>query len=382
MNQAVVSSAFDGGNIRVVDSSDPLNIQLEISADNASDFFQWFYFRFEGQVGRKYKIRIINAGNASYTDGWKDYSVCTSWNREDWFRTSTQYSDGVLSFEFMMQHNAVYFSYFTPYSHERHLDLLAWTQEDERVSISTLGETLDGHAMSLLRVSDCDKPKYKVWIIARQHPGETMAEWFVEGLLEALLDRDNPQSCELLQSTAFFIVPNMNPDGAMRGNLRTNAAGANLNREWLEPSMANSPEVYLVREKMLAEGGDLFLDIHGDEALPYNFVAGCEGNPGYGDYQKTLEQIFKQAYMQISPDFQDTVAYPKTPAGKSNLSIAANWMGEKFNTLSFTIEMPFKDNADLPNPITGWSAARSAQLGGDVLFPIRAALTEIAANKA
>ena len=28
----------------------------------------------------------------------------------------------------------------------------------------------------------------------------------------------------------------MNPDGSVRGNLRTNAAGANLNREWMTPS--------------------------------------------------------------------------------------------------------------------------------------------------
>ena len=28
--------------------------------------------------------------------------------------------------------------------------------------------------------------------LARQHPGETMAEWFVEGLLERLLDNADP----------------------------------------------------------------------------------------------------------------------------------------------------------------------------------------------
>jgi len=228
--------------------------------------------------------------------------------------------------------------------------------------------------MSLLHISGTDTPQHTVWLIARQHPGETMAEWFVEGLLEALLDRDNSQATQLLQTTEFYIVPNMNPDGSVRGNLRTNAAGANLNREWQSPTMEQSPEVYLVREKMLAVGGDLFLDIHGDEALPYNFVAGCEGNPSYNDYHARLECVFKEAFMQISADFQDQVGYPKTPAGKANLTIAANWLGEQFKTLAFTIEMPFKDNANLPNPRTGWSASRSAQLGKDVLFPIRATL--------
>lgn len=35
-----------------------------------------------------------------------------------------------------------------------------------------------------------------------------------------------------LQLCTFRIVPHMNPDGAVMGHLRTNAVGANLNREW------------------------------------------------------------------------------------------------------------------------------------------------------
>jgi murein tripeptide amidase MpaA len=77
----------------------------------------------------------------------------------------------------------------------------------------------------------------KVWLIARQHPGETMAEWFVEGFLERLLDADDSVSRALLQQCVFYVVPHMNPDGAVHGNLRTNAVGSNLNREWATPSL-------------------------------------------------------------------------------------------------------------------------------------------------
>lgn len=64
-----------------------------------------------------------------------------------------------------------------------------------------------------------------------------MAEWFVEGLLDRLLDEDDAVSRTLLDKAVFYIVPNMNPDGSVRGHLRTNAAGVNLNREWQTPSM-------------------------------------------------------------------------------------------------------------------------------------------------
>ena len=377
MSSIQISTHFDAGSIDILDCSDPRNVQLALKKDNAAEFLQWFHFRLEGTVGQTGTIHITNAGESSYKGGWPEYKVCTSWDRQTWFRSPCRYENGVLSFDYELQQNSVYFAYFAPYSHDRHLDLLAWAQGDSRVTNETLGLTVDGRAMSMLKISATNEPTHKVWMIARQHPGETMAEWFVEGFLHTLLDEDNPLANKLLQSTAFFVVPNMNPDGAARGNLRTNAAGANLNREWAEPSAETSPEVFWVRERMLKEGGDVFLDIHGDEELPYNFVAGCEGNPSYDARHAALEATFKNSYMTISPDFQDTHGYPKDEPGKADMRIAANWLGEQFKTLSFTIEMPFKDNADLPNDVMGWSPERSAQLGSDVLFPISAVLATL-----
>jgi murein tripeptide amidase MpaA len=98
---------------------------------------------------------------------------------------------------------------------------------------------VDGRDMNLVVIGNPEAEK-KIWVIARQHPGETMAEWFVEGMLDALLDNANPVSRKLLQRAVFYVVPNMNPDGSVRGNLRTNAAGANLNREWMTPSASSA----------------------------------------------------------------------------------------------------------------------------------------------
>ena len=36
-------------------------------------------------------------------------------------------------------------------------------------------------------------------------------------------------------------------------------------------------EIYYVLERMRQTGITLALDVHGDEALPYNFIAGTEG---------------------------------------------------------------------------------------------------------
>ncbi|WP_234418542.1 M14 family metallopeptidase [Dongshaea marina] len=199
-----------------------------------------------------------------------------------------------------------------------------------------------------------------------------MAEWLIEGLLERLLDEEDGVARDLLNRAVFYIVPNMNPDGAARGHLRTNAAGANLNREWATPTMEKSPEVFLVREMMQKTGVDLFLDIHGDEALPFNFLAGSEGTPSYNTRRQALEDNFKHAFKLATPEFQDEHGYEKDEPGKANMTVATNAVAEAFDCLSYTLEMPFKDNCELPDPLFGWSPERSRQLGRDLLIPVRA----------
>ena len=162
----------------------------------------------------------------------------------------------------------------------------------------------------------------------------------------------------------------MNPDGSVRGNLRTSATGANLNREWLAPTMDRSPEVYLVRERMEATGVDLFVDAHGDEGLPYVFIAGSEMLPDFSERQRTEQAAFVAALKDASPDFQDKYGYSSSKYSSDALKLASKWVGHRFGCLSVTLEMPFKDNADAPDPRVGWNGARSKRLGEAILLPM------------
>ncbi len=359
-----IASAFDAGNIEVLSLDDPQDIRLEIKKDNGSDFYQWFYFRLTGARGVPCRLRIMNAGGAAYAQGWPGYQAVASTDREHWFRLDTDYEDGVLDIHLVPEDDAIWVAYFAPYSMERHGDLIASAQSSDRVNLSVLGKTLDGQDIDLLHVSDgSEAQKKSCWIMARQHPGESMAEWCMEGIIGRLLDEADPVSRALLKRADFYLVPNMNPDGSRRGHLRTNACGANLNREWDNPSMARSPEVYLVREYMRQTGVDFCLDVHGDEALPYNFIAGAEGTPDWSETRAAELAAYKKALMTASPDFQVKHGYPVSEPGTANLSMATNWIAQEFTCLSMTLEMPFKDTVDSPDAIQGWSPERSAALG-------------------
>ena len=372
-----ISSNFDAGAISVIDSTDSQNIRLALRGDNAASFSQWFYFRLQGAAYQPCRIRIENAGQSSYPEGWEDYQATASYDRSNWFRVPTRYEDGVLTIEHIPLAGSVYYAYFDPYSHEQHLNLLGDAQGSGLCQIDDLGSTAQGRDINLLTIGHQAASDLKIWIIARQHPGESMAEWFAEGLLSRLLDHQDPTARALLDCATFYIVPNMNPDGAALGNQRTNAAGADLNREWQNPSPERSPEVYAVRQKMHETGVDLFLDIHGEEALPYVFAAGCEGNPSYDARLAALEAAFKTALRQASPDFQDEHGYPKTAPGQANLAIAKSYVGETFGCLSYTLEMPFKDNINLPDDDFGWNGQRSLRLGEAILSAILAVCPQL-----
>ncbi len=368
-----INSDFDGGNIRCIDSRDPANIKLKILHDNQSDFYQWFYFRVTNAGGRNCVYKIINAADAAYPKGWEDYRAVASYDRKYWFRVDTEFDGRILSIHHRAKYNSVYYAYFAPYSLERHADLLASALESPRVALTTLGQSLDGQNMDLLTVGRESSDQKVCWVIARQHPGETMAQWWMEGFLQRLLDEHDPVVRELLSQTVFYLVPNMNPDGSRRGHLRTNAAGANLNREWSNASMQSSPEVFLVREKMALTGVDLCLDVHGDESLPYNFIAGTHGIPGWTQKREHVLEKYKASLARFNPDFQTRFGYPPNESGKANLGMCSNYVAETFSCLAMTLEMPFKDTRDTPDINQGWSPERCCKLAHsnvDAIFSV------------
>ncbi len=368
-----ISSQFDAGAIDVVSATSAGAIDLNIRKDSHADITQWFYFRLQGAQGEACTIRFLNAGQTAYPDGWNDYQAMASYDRVNWFRVPTSFDGQVMTISHTPGMDSVYYAYFEPYSWERHLELLDRAQMSEQVRMQDLGSTIEGRDMNVLVIGDPAAAK-KVWVIARQHPGETMAEWAVEGMLDALLDPSDPFGRQLLKEAVFYVVPNMNPDGSVRGNLRTNAAGANLNREWNTPTMERSPEVFLVKQKMKETGCDLFLDVHGDEGLPYVFVAGSGALPTFTPEQAAAEKQFAEDFMVASPDFQTEHGYGESPYTPEVLTMGSPHVTHAFGCLALTLELPFKDNANDPDAETGWDGARSARLGAAVLQPILRAI--------
>lgn len=367
MSEIQIDSAFDSGNIEALSIAGS-TAQLRIAKDNRSDFYQWFHFRVAGAAGRELVLKIGDLNASAYPEGWIDYRACVSEDRSWWGRTDSSFDKdedgGTLTIRYAPASDLAWFAYFAPYSLERHHDLVSEAAASEGVAYRCLGHSLDGRPIDCLELGDGHIP---VWLYARQHPGESMAEWWMEGALESLCDPADPVGRLLRQKCRLHVVPNCNPDGSYRGHLRTNAAGVNLNREWHEPSAQRSPEVLAIRNAMDESGVRFAIDVHGDEAIAANFLAGFEGIPAWTDELGEEFTRYRAILARRSPDFQTAKGYPVAKPGKANLSMSTNQVAQRYGACSMTLEMPFKDNADLPDLEQGWSPERSKLLARDCL---------------
>lgn len=396
-----ISDTFDGGNIKFVgqkpNANDPnvIDVEVNIQPDVYTELEQiahMQYFAFRVTLGgledegsqQVINYVISNAQDVSYPEAWSGTTVFYGPDVEDvdgWKRNlTTHYGDGKLSWQHTHTHNgSLYFGYFPPYSYARHLKLIS--RCTPYAQVGTLGQSLEGREMEYITAGS---GKLVCWAIHRQHPGETMAEHYAEGLLQRLLGLESNGDTtkdkvvqNALQQFTFYIVPCMCPDGAVKGHLRTNACGANLNREWATvkegytaPSLERSPEVYHVLKKMDETGVDVCLDIHGDEELPFNFISGAQDIPAWGPRLEALHGAFVAAYSRSNAAMQAHIGYPP-PESKEEvlkyMNVATNQIAQRFNCLAITLEMPFKDCLTVTDPELGWNPAKSRKLGGSVL---------------
>ena len=192
-----ISSAFDSGSIEVARTQHGTSAELRIRHDVRGDgspsrvpAVVSLPRQRRGAAGAT--LRIVNAGATTYPDGWRDYRAVGTIDRRHWFRLPTRFDGSVMTID-VPAGPPTYVAYFEPYSWDRHLALLADCVA-RGARQRRLGSSLQGRDVDELVVGDGERP---VWIIARQHPGETMAEWFIEGLLQRLLDPADAVAREL-----------------------------------------------------------------------------------------------------------------------------------------------------------------------------------------
>ena len=160
-----------------------------------------------------------------------------------------------------------------------------------------------------------------VIIIARQHPGETVGSFVIQGCIDFLMG-NSEEAKKLREIYLFKIVPMMNPDGVLVGNSRTSFAGCDLNRRWGKPNEIIHPEVYFTKNMILKltlqRNIAFIIDCHGHFGT-FNSLFYCN----YKDDRRTC-RLFPYLCSHISKIIsfqQSTFAMPKFKLNTERISL-------------------------------------------------------------
>lgn len=109
--------------------------------------------------------------------------------------------------------------------------------------------------------------------------------------------------------------------------------------------------------------------------MPYNFIAGSQGIPNYTPRLAHLLRVLCDAYVAATPHFQVGRGYDNDDPGGANLAICGDQIATRFDCLTATVEMPYKDLVEDPDVQNeGWNPKKCDHLGAAMLDAVRAVL--------
>ena len=195
--------------------------------------------------------------------------------------------------------------------------------------LESIGQSVQGRELWVMEISDNPgvnevEPEFKY--VANMHGDETVGrelslyliEWLVEGY------GSNSQATNLINNTAIFIMPTMNPDGFELGQ-RYNANGIDLNRDFPDQftdlsntTNGRAPETKAVMEWTWEHHFVLSANMHGG-ALVANYPF---DGPNSGSYSASPDD---DLFIHISLAYAD--AHPNMASGgfSNGITNGAQW---------------------------------------------------------
>lgn len=255
-----------------------LNLNKEFNS-----FTHWFYFKvFADRIAKKrLTFSIDNASQSNFANGWNNYAPFESLDGKIWKRISQGKLLGS-SFTFNVDDydEEFFLSWYLPYTMDKYQNWIDQVSNSNLMTVTTSNNNPD-------YIIAGDKSKPAIVVVARQHPGESMASFVTEGIIHSLIN-NHQRSDKFLNNFSLIIFPLLNKSGVAKGFHRVNENGKDLNRSW------NSNEIDEIKfvKNQLATYSDIhsIIDIHGDEVSNFNYVYFIQ-NSGNGFQERFLNSL-------------------------------------------------------------------------------------------
>ena len=309
------NTAFESGSIGLIEKLSEEEFRLHVrgqqDARGRNRQATWFYFRLDEVANRDLTIRLAgfrgeyNERPSTPAGAWM--RPWFSFDGEKWehFKDATWDAETAeLTLKVRVSANRMWIAHVPPYPHSRVLSLLAEVKGSPHAAVEVMGESALGRPLHLVTVTNFAKPeagKKVVWLQARQHAWECGTTFLVEGALRFAVS-DDPAAKKLRDTTIFKLVPMINVDSVVRGEVRFNANGFDPNRQWDEVDfrdrtwLERNPEIWYVKKALLAQHARqpiaLAMNLHNTETNEY-IETTAEAEPHLGAIQRLFDRLVR-----------------------------------------------------------------------------------------
>lgn len=283
-----LTTDFEGGNlgkvIRVTDTYTRCILLGEVDQSGRNRQVSWYYFRIDGAPDSELTIEFTDlAGEYNFRPGnhavTPDTPPVYSYDGRQWTQVAKENWHAVadtMRLRIKPAKPRVWIAHIAPYTTRHLAQLLGEIKGAPGLEYQAIGKSVQGRDIPMLTITDPgpgQKQKRVVWLMFRQHAWEAGSSWAGEGAIRFLLSPD-PIAAQIRKETIFKILPMQDLDGVIRGGVRFNAYGYDLNRNWDSNDPVKMPEITAARNTILnwtEQGGriDFFLSLHNDETNEY-----------------------------------------------------------------------------------------------------------------
>jgi hypothetical protein len=193
--------------------------------------------------------------------GWRNARPVYSADGVDWRRAeAAEYLPHRGRFRFYVPviGRSVWIAYCYPYTAA---DLTAFLARLPQVGAATeFCRSEGGRSVPYVRLGNHETPRKSVWILARQHAGETPASFVAEGLLDRLATTE----AEALRELAVHVAPMVDVDGVEEGRFGKDQEPVDFNRDWRDIPVRPAVRAVLdqIRGSQRKAPVQLVLDLH------------------------------------------------------------------------------------------------------------------------
>lgn len=245
---------YDGSSIDII-NEDLRKNEAVLSLRKEKDSYSHYYnFRVENDLNKVGTVFIKNITKSAYYCPDQEHAPYIKETDKEWKRLDSE--------EWKIANDTLKIN-IQPHKVEEISLSPRYTKNELDEFISKIKNNPNIHIEEkiLQQIEIGDKENPTIIVIGRQHPGETLSSFFIEGMIEEIIENKLKYH--------FLIYPIVNQEGVKNGNHRY-FNETDYNRSWNKQDAPQ--EIKYIREIVKKTKPEYFIDVHNDEISSKDYV--------------------------------------------------------------------------------------------------------------